>query len=68
MRKILSIDTTVCKGAGTCGAMHPQLFSVGDDGYAVARRTDLVDPADIAAAASVVDVCPTEAIQLTSVD
>ncbi|MFD9408943.1 ferredoxin [Streptomyces sp. NPDC059989] len=64
MSEILTIDTTVCTGAGTCEAMHPQLFKVGAEGYAVALKRELVDPADIEAASSVVDVCPTEAIRV----
>jgi len=67
MRSILSIDRMVCTGAGTCEAMHPRLFAIGADGYAVPRRIELEDLADIADAASVVDVCPTQAIQLTAV-
>ncbi|MYV51525.1 ferredoxin [Streptomyces sp. SID3212] len=66
MDRILAVDRSVCGGSGTCEAMHPQLFAVGDDGYAVALKTRLVDPADIEAADSVIDVCPTEAILLTA--
>ncbi|WP_053643239.1 MULTISPECIES: ferredoxin [unclassified Streptomyces] len=61
----LSVDAAVCTGAGTCEAMHPRLFKVRDEGYAVPLRTVLVDPADIEDADSVLDVCPTEAIRLT---
>ncbi|GAA3942809.1 hypothetical protein GCM10022244_58310 [Streptomyces gulbargensis] len=60
----LSVDKTVCTGAGTCEAMHPKLFRVVEEGYAVALKTDLDDPADIRDATSVLDVCPTEAIML----
>ncbi|MFF4873934.1 ferredoxin [Streptomyces sp. NPDC090109] len=63
-RMTLSVDTTACTGAGTCEAMHPRLFKVRDEGYAVPLRTELADPADIEDAASVLDVCPTEAIRL----
>ncbi|WKD32045.1 ferredoxin [Streptomyces xanthophaeus] len=65
MTHILSVDKTVCTGAGTCEAMHPKLFRVVDDGYAVALRTELDDPADVRDAGDVLDVCPTEAILLT---
>ncbi|MBG0856950.1 ferredoxin [Streptomyces spinoverrucosus] len=67
-KKILSIDTAVCTGAGTCEAMHPQLFRVSAEGYAVALKTELVEPEAIEAASSVLDVCPTEAIRLASAE
>lgn len=66
MSRFLTIDTTVCTGAGTCEAMHPQLFRVGAEGHAVALKTELVDAEDIEDASSVLDVCPTEAIMLAA--
>lgn len=65
---LLSIDATVCTGAGTCEAMHPELFRVGPEGHAVLSRTELTDPQDIEAATGVLDVCPTEAVRLTRAD
>ncbi|ARQ69244.1 ferredoxin [Streptomyces marincola] len=62
---LLSIDATVCTGAGTCEAMHPELFRVGAEGHAVVSRTELTDSRDIEAATGVLDVCPTEAVRLT---
>ncbi|MFB0619451.1 ferredoxin [Streptomyces sp. AGS-58] len=66
--RLLSIDATVCTGAGTCEAMHPELFRVGAEGHAVVSRTELTDPRDIGAATAVLDVCPTEAVRLTPAD
>ncbi|MCX5387485.1 ferredoxin [Streptomyces sp. NBC_00083] len=65
-KRILTIDTGACTGAGTCEAMHPQLFKVGVEGYAVPLKRELVDPVDIEDASSVLDVCPTEAIRLAA--
>lgn len=67
-RMILSVDSTVCTGAGTCEAMHPDLFRVGPEGFAVVSRAELTDPDDIEAAAGVLDVCPTEAVRLVLAD
>ncbi len=65
---LLSVDATVCTGAGTCEAMHPELFRVSDRGHAVVSRSELTDPQDIEAASGVLDVCPTEAVRLTPAD
>ncbi|MFF9087413.1 ferredoxin [Streptomyces sp. NPDC014991] len=65
---LLSIDATVCTGAGTCEAMHPELFRVGPEGHAVVSRTELTDLGDIEAASGVLDVCPTEAVRLVPAD
>ncbi|MBN3931896.1 ferredoxin [Streptomyces verrucosisporus] len=67
-RMLLSIDAAACTGAGTCEAMHPELFRVEPAGHAVVSRTELTDPADIEAATDVLDVCPTEAVRLTPAD
>nr|WP_223183953.1 MULTISPECIES: ferredoxin [unclassified Streptomyces] len=64
----MSIDAAACTGAGTCEAMHPELFRVGAEGYAVVSRTELTDPGDIEAASGVLDVCPTEAVRLRRAD
>ncbi|GGW55051.1 ferredoxin [Streptomyces griseoloalbus] len=67
-RMLLSIDAAVCTGAGTCEAMHPELFRVGPAGHAVVSRTELTAPEDIEAATGVLDVCPTEAVRLALAD
>lgn len=63
-RMTLLIDSAACSGAGTCEAMHPELFRVGAEGIAVVSRSELTDQADIEAASGVLDVCPTEAVRL----
>ncbi|WP_420718651.1 ferredoxin [Streptomyces sp. H51] len=65
---LLSTGATVCTGAGTCEAMHPELFRVGPEGHAVVSRTELTGPQDIEAATGVLDVCPTEAVRLARAD
>ncbi|MBA4398395.1 MAG: ferredoxin [Anaerolinea sp.] len=55
------IDPDACMGCGVCGTIVPELFSLGDEGYAII----LVDPApeqyrDLVQRA--MDECPEEAI------
>ncbi|MFZ3080738.1 MAG: ferredoxin [Bellilinea sp.] len=57
----VNIDPDACMGCGVCETIVPELFSLGDEGYAVI----LLDPApeqyrDLVQQA--VDECPEEAI------
>lgn len=61
---IVRIDRTACDGVGLCEAMSPELFRVADDGLAEVLVPLLRDPDWIAAARSVRDCCPTEAVLL----
>ncbi|MGM1063753.1 ferredoxin [Saccharothrix sp. Mg75] len=60
----MSVDRAVCGGVGLCESMHPALFRLDADGVAEARKTELGDPDEIAAARAVRDCCPTEAVLL----
>jgi len=54
------IDRTLCIGSGTCEALAPGLFRVGDDGIAELISGD-VDPAT---AEEAVRSCPSGAISI----
>lgn len=59
----VNIDPDACMGCGVCGTIAPELFSLGDEGYAIT----LLDPApeqyrDLVQQA--VDECPEEAISV----
>ncbi|GIH26302.1 hypothetical protein Aph01nite_46120 [Acrocarpospora phusangensis] len=58
----------MCFGTGLCSATAPELFTLGPDGYAVPRESELTDPADISVAEEVAECCPREAIILRRAD
>ena len=51
-----------CIGCGMCASICPEIFSMSDEGVAVAARGD-VDAALLAAAAQAHDDCPAGAIE-----
>ena len=56
------VDRDRCVGSGTCEALAPDLFEVGDDGVVGLLRQD---PAgDHEAARDAVSACPTGALSL----
>lgn len=57
------VDKELCIGCGLCEDICPEVFSIGDDGKAVA--TDDQIPEDIIEdARDAMDQCPTEAITI----
>jgi ferredoxin len=54
------VDSNVCIGSGTCEALQPAAFRVGDDGIAVV----LMDEVDAEAALDAVRSCPSGAISI----
>jgi ferredoxin len=52
------IDRSLCSGYGTCAELAPELFEIGPDGVAAARRGSTDDPAVLDTAAG----CPMGAI------
>ena len=52
------IDRGLCSGYGTCAELAPELFEIGPDGVAAARRGTTDDPAVLDTAAA----CPMGAI------
>ena len=56
------IDRGLCSGYGTCAELAPELFEIGPDGVAAARRGSSDDPAVLEAAAG----CPMGAIAVHS--
>jgi ferredoxin len=57
------VDRERCVGSGTCEALAPDLFEVGDDGIVeVLRRAEA--GSDEAVASDAVSACPTGALSL----
>lgn len=55
------VDSDRCGGQGVCCALCPEVFQLGDDGYAVAREGD-IDPRHEVAVRAAIDQCPERAI------
>jgi ferredoxin len=56
------VDRERCVGSGTCEALAPDLFEVGDDGVVELLRPD--QGGDEAVARDAVSACPTGALSL----
>jgi ferredoxin len=57
----VSVDDERCRGHGVCCAICPDVFALGEDGYAVVRRPEV--PAELEEAVrDAVDSCPEHAI------
>jgi ferredoxin len=54
------VDADLCIGSGTCAALEPTLFEMGDDGIAY----PLQDEADAERLQTAADLCPSGAIKL----
>ena len=61
MTRVL-VDRERCVGSGTCEALAPDLFEVGDDGVVEVLRAD--PTGDDEAARDAVSACPTRALSL----
>jgi ferredoxin len=59
----VQVDRERCVGSGTCEALAPDLFEVGDDGIVELLRPPASD-GDDAAASDAVSGCPTGALSL----
>lgn len=57
----ISIDKTKCIGCGTCPALYPDMFEMGEDGLARVRSN--APPIDEALLVSAIESCPTQAIE-----
>jgi ferredoxin len=57
------VDRERCVGSGTCEALAPDLFEVGDDGIVEVLRQDPAEDDD--AARDAVSACPTGALSLS---
>ena len=51
-----------CIACGLCTSVCPEVFSMGDEGTAVAKEEDVSD-ADAESAAEAMDSCPVSAIE-----
>jgi ferredoxin len=59
----IRVDRERCVGSGTCEALAPELFEVGDDGIVEVLRP-LDGGGDQAPARDAVQACPTRALSL----
>ncbi|MGO9926675.1 MAG: ferredoxin [Mycobacterium sp.] len=57
----VSVDDQRCRGHGVCTTLCPDVFSLTDDGYAVAIASD-VPPGLEAATQEAIQCCPEQAI------
>ena len=58
------VDDDRCRGHSVCCAICPDVFAIGDDGYAVVREPEV--PAEFEEAVrDAVDSCPERAITVT---
>ncbi|HYB82107.1 MAG TPA: ferredoxin [Mycobacterium sp.] len=57
----VAVDDQRCRGHGVCTTLCPEVFSLTDDGYAVAITSDV--PTELGAAvAEAIQCCPEQAI------
>ncbi|MCW2654609.1 MAG: ferredoxin [Mycobacterium sp.] len=57
----VNVDDQRCRGHGICITLCPEVFTLTDDGYAVAEKHEV--PAELEAAArEAIDCCPENAI------
>ncbi len=60
----VSVDDQRCRGHGVCVTLCPEVFSLTDDGYAVAIASDV--PTELEAATrEAIQCCPEQAISET---
>lgn len=57
----VTVDPGICMGSGTCIAVAPEFFDIGEDGTAYPLRTAVQDSALLQLA---VTRCPTGAIEV----
>ena len=57
----VSVNDELCRGHGVCVAVCPEVFTLTDDGYAVAIPDD-VAPEFERAVAEAIESCPEQAI------
>jgi len=59
----IAIDRDVCRGAGICVGLAPDLFDIADDG-AVVAAVETVPPEVLDVVIEAVSSCPTRALSL----
>ncbi|CPR11430.1 ferredoxin [Mycobacterium bohemicum DSM 44277] len=57
----VSVDDQRCRGHGVCVTLCPEVFSLTDDGYAVAITADVPTESEVATREAI-DCCPEQAI------
>ena len=61
----VSVDDQRCRGHGVCVTLCPEVFSLTDDGYAVAIESDVPNGFE-GATREAVESCPEQAISETN--
>jgi ferredoxin len=59
----VKVNTEACIGCGSCQAIAPNVFEMGDDGYAIAK-VEKVNSDDKEEAIEAMESCPTGAIEV----
>jgi ferredoxin len=59
----VEVDQDLCIADEICASMYPEIFEMGDDGFAhVVEGMEEVEGGDLDKALEAVDACPTDAI------
>jgi ferredoxin len=61
----VSVDDQRCRGHGVCVTLCPEVFSLTDDGYAVAIESDVPNGFE-GATQEAIESCPEQAISETN--
>jgi ferredoxin len=56
---MINVDKQTCIGCGTCVALCPQTFQMGDDG-----KSSVISQDDVECAKNAVQSCPVQAISI----
>lgn len=57
---MISVNQDTCIGCGSCVALCPKTFELGDDGKSIVVNQD-----DVVCAKNAVDSCPVQAISIS---
>ena len=63
-KKKLVVDESTCIGCGTCVALCPEVFELGEDGKAKVKLQNSKTPKLQAEIDEAIEVCPVKAISL----
>ena len=62
----VEVDQDLCIGDQVCASMHPDIFEMGDDGFAyVVEGMEEVEGADVDMAKEGAEACPVDAITVS---
>lgn len=59
----VEIDKNICIGCGACTAINPEIFSIDDDGLAIAKDVEINDEEEKEDTIDAMEGCPVSAIK-----